>query len=237
MDRPKEERGCDETRFDRLAGSFMAVVRLGFIQRYRGFLVRQTEPSRARACRTAAVAARSRRAEARGTLQGMQTLEQRIRALERSNRRLRGVTSAATLCCVAVVALGAVRGADNAAFDELTCRAIRVVDKDGKVRVTVGALSDRAFGMTILDADSKPRIGIGTTLGGDAMLDMLDAKGESRMSIETDKEGYALTRWKDARGNPRVVAGTYRSAEEAPSLPTADLKQDRPEPAAPDRKP
>lgn len=133
------------------------------------------------------------------------------------------------LACVSAVAAGALLAAAGAppgdfAAASLSCRELKVLDKEGKLRISAGAVGEDAFGVACFDKDGKPRVGIGVSKDGTSSVQVLDRDGTVRISARVDPDGYALSQWFDQKGDARVVAGTNRGASEAPVLPTSDLK-------------
>lgn len=156
----------------------------------------------------------------------MNNIDDRIRSLEQSNLRLRRSVISLAALVATITALGAIGLSENASFDTVTCKALKVVDAAGKVRLAampVGAAGSMYF--ACFDTDSKPRIGIGVTKEGDASVDLCDKDGSMRISSMSYADGAALTRWFDKNGDPRIVAGTTPRAESPPTFPTKDLKK------------
>ena len=100
---------------------------------------------------------------------------------------------------VAGVGIAAIQPAGDATFDTITCKAWKVVDKDGKSRIAAGTLANGTAGVQWFDKDEKMRINASTLADGNASM-----------------------LWNDKDGKVRIGATTY--ADGAVRLPTSDLK-------------
>ena len=63
----------------------------------------------------------------------------------------------------------------NPTFDTITCKKWRVVDEDGKARISAGTYADGNASVLWLDKDGKVRIGAGTLADGTVALPTTDA--------------------------------------------------------------
>lgn len=105
----------------------------------------------------------------------------RLAALERAQRRLRGLVFA--LACAVIAALLVGAGDDGA----LTGRALKLLDDQGRVRV----LLTPASGLSFLDAGGRPRAVLGLDADGAPGL-VLSGDG-SRAILNVNRDGPALT--------------------------------------------
>ncbi len=92
------------------------------------------------------------------------------------------------------------RGDNTPNFDIVTCKELRVVDKDGKLRIKAGTRAD-----------------------GRASVYWFDKDGELRIDVSTFADGQASVRWLDKDGETRINAGTL--ADGTVVLPTEDRKK------------
>ena len=115
----------------------------------------------------------------------MENIEDQIHELKTSVRRQRFAIVALASVLTGIALIGAVRPAGDATFDTITCKAWRVVDKGGKLRIGASTAADGAADVTWFDTDMKTRI-IATT----------------------SPSGLAGVTWSDKEGKERIVAGT-----------------------------
>jgi hypothetical protein len=167
----------------------------------------------------------------------MDTIQDQIRELQTSVRRQRLAIVALASVLTGIALIGAVRPAESASFDKITCDKIlcnswTIVDKDGVGRITAGALldgnadmrwldkdgrvrihartdSDLLSGILWYDKDGKRRITAGTLPDGRAGVEWRDKNEEKlRISASTNSEGDAYVIWRDKDGKKRITAGT-----------------------------
>ena len=115
----------------------------------------------------------------------MDNLDSRIRALEASNRRQRYSITALAAIIVGGAFIAATRPAGDATFDTVTCKAWKLVDKDGKGRIGAVTTDDGTAGMAWYDKNGKMRIDAVTTGDGNAIVTWLDKNGKDRISAST----------------------------------------------------
>ena len=103
-------------------------------------------------------------------------LQTQIDELKASSKRQKIAIIALACVIVAGVGVAAIQPAGDATFDTITCKAWKVVDKDGKVRISAKTFADGEAGVAWLDKDEKMRIGAGTTADGTVILPTEDMK-------------------------------------------------------------
>jgi hypothetical protein len=153
-------------------------------------------------------------------MSGMENIQAQIQALQTSVRRQRfAIVGLATLLAGCTL-LGAVSPVGDATFDTITCKEWRVVDKDGKVRISASTLADGTAGVDWLDKDGKIRIVAGTFANGTAAAVTLCDKDEQvRINASTIANGFAGVTWFDKAGKIRLAAST--NADGTVLYPTA----------------
>jgi len=153
----------------------------------------------------------------------METIQQQIVALQVGAKRLK--IAVITLASVIVVGgfVAATRPAGDATFDIITCKGWRVVDSDGKARITAGTEANGNAVVQWFDKDGKPRIGAMTFANGDASVAWLDKDGKQRITAATDADGDASVLWIDKDGKLRIIVATL--ADGTITLPTKDFKK------------
>jgi len=149
----------------------------------------------------------------------MDNVEEQIRALQTSVRRQRfAIVALAILLAFVAEEL---RPAGDATFHTITCKAWRVVDKDGKERIRAGTVDGDA-GVTWFDTDGKMRIAAFAAADGLARVAWFDKEGKERIGASTFADGLAGIGWLDRDGKERIAAGTQ--ADGTVIYPTADGK-------------
>ena len=126
-------------------------------------------------------------------------LQTRIEKLETSLNRQKIAIIALAGVIVAGVGIAAIQPVGDATFDTITCKAWRIVDKDGKQRISAETFADGKASVQCFDKDEKQRISAATFADGDAGV-----------------------QWSDKDGKMRINAGT--TADGTVVLPTSDLK-------------
>ena len=151
-----------------------------------------------------------RRAEgsAYGTMEGMDNIQDQIRELQTSVRRQRFAIVALASALTGIAFVGAVSPAGDATFDTITCKAWKVVDKDGRARIGADALPNGAASIAWVDKDGKPRIGAYTLPDGRAGMTWFDKDGKERISAATESDGLAGVALRDKYGKDRINATT-----------------------------
>lgn len=126
------------------------------------------------------------------------------------------------LACIIIAGgfIAAVRPVGDATFDTITCKAWKVVDKDGKVRI-MATTADGYAGVTWRDKDEKARIDASTTADGYASMAWRDKDGKARIDASTNADGGAGVTWLDKDGKFRIMAATLAGGNVL--LPTKDL--------------
>ena len=152
----------------------------------------------------------------------MQTIQQQIGALQTSIKRQRLLNIALLGVIVAGGFIAAVRPAGDAAFDTITCKEWKVVDKDGKWRIMASTLANGYAGVTWFDKDGNVRIAADTFADGNAGVAWLDKDGKARIDAATAVDGTACVIWHDKDGKTRFGAATL--ADGTVLLPTKDLE-------------
>ena len=126
----------------------------------------------------------------------METIQQQIGVMQKSIKRQRFAIIALTGIIVAGGFVAAVRPAGDATFDTITCKAWKVVDKDGKVRI-MATTADGYAGVTWRDKDEKGRIVASTFADGDASVAWFDKDEKVRIAAATLADGTVVLPMKD----------------------------------------
>ena len=148
-------------------------------------------------------------------------LQTQIDELKASSNRQKLINIALAGVIVAGVGVAAIQPAGDATFDTITCKAWKVVDKDGKVRIDAGTNADGTASVIWKDKDGKSRIDVGTIANGNAGVTCLDKDGKQRIAAATFADGDASVAWMDKDGKLRIDAAA--GADGTVRLPTSDL--------------
>jgi hypothetical protein len=138
----------------------------------------------------------------------MDNIQDQIRELQTSVRRQRFAIVALASVLTSIALIGAVRPVGDAAFDTITCKAWKVVDKDGKDRILASTTPEGAAGVVWVDRDEKLRIAVATGPDGKASVAWVDKYGKGRISAGTYPDGKASVNWLDNDGKSRITAAT-----------------------------
>ena len=101
-------------------------------------------------------------------------LQTQIDELKASSKRQKIAIIALASVIVAGVGVAAIQPAGDATFETITCKAWKVVDKDGKLRIAAVTSADGQASVQWKDKDGKVRIGAGTHADGTVVLPTRD---------------------------------------------------------------
>ena len=149
-------------------------------------------------------------------------LQTQIDELKASLNRQKLAIIALASVIVAGVGVAAIQPAGDATFDTITCKAWKVVDKDGKLRINAATYADGQASVQWNDKDGMARIAAGTNADGQSGVGLFDKDGKVRISATTLADGSASVKWWDKDEKVRISAGV--SANGTVELPTKDLK-------------
>ena len=122
----------------------------------------------------------------------METIQQQIGALQTSVKRQRLLNIVLLGIIVAGGFIAAVRPAGDATFDTITCKEWKVVDADGKVRISAFTLADGLASVNWNDKDGMRRIAAFTLADGQASVEWSDKDQKTRISAATRADGTVL---------------------------------------------
>jgi len=141
-------------------------------------------------------------------LQSEPRLELRVRTLLQQ-RNFALVGSGAIL----ILAMLAFVSAPSQSADVVTCKALRIVDEDGKVRIIAAVTPSGQASIALLDKQGKSRVSCSTFEDGNAAVKLSDANGQLRVALGTRARGDGVIEWLDQSGKIRLIAGTTVSGE------------------------
>ena len=124
-------------------------------------------------------------------------------------------------CVFAVAFVGYVVSQLNPTFDTITCKTWRVVDADGKKRITAFTNPDGEAIVNWCDKDGKVRIYAGTFADGEASVRWLDKDEKLRIAAATLADGTAAVLWSDKDEKLKILAATRNNGTVL--LPTQEL--------------
>ena len=126
-------------------------------------------------------------------------LQTQIDELKASSKRQKLAIIALAGVIIAGVGVAAIQPAGDATFDTITCKAWRVVDKDGKVRIGARTLAEGSASMVWIDKDGKMRIVATTFSDGQASVELLDKDEKMRIDAVTFADGAVRLPTKDLK--------------------------------------
>ena len=103
-------------------------------------------------------------------------LQTQIDEMKQSLNRQKLINIALAGVIVVGVGVAAIQPAGDAEFGTITCKAWKVVDKDGKLRINAATLANGTASVQWLDKDEKIRIGAVTLPDGTVLLPTRDEK-------------------------------------------------------------
>ena len=150
-------------------------------------------------------------------------LQTQIDELKASSKRQKIAIIALACVIVAGVGVAAIQPAGDATFDTITCKAWKVVDKDGKQRIGAETNADGKAGVSWSDKDGKTRIFALTFADGNAGVLWFDKDEKLRIVAATSPDGDAGVVVADKDEKQRISAMT--KADGTVELPTSDMKK------------
>jgi len=142
-------------------------------------------------------------------METLETLSADFRTLKISVQRQRIVIASLAAIIGVGAFIGATHPVGDGSFDTVTCRAWKLIDKDGTLRIGATTFADGEAVVQWFDKGGKMRIVAATDADGDATVQMNDKDGKSRISAATQAGGQASVQWNDKNGAKRIDAGTF----------------------------
>jgi hypothetical protein len=144
----------------------------------------------------------------------MDSIENRVKALEQSNRRQRLVIAGLSAVVFGGALVAGATPAGDIEVNKVTCKSLIVKDANGKPRFAAGAnnslqhLKGDTFGTVWYDLEDKPRLAAGTDPYGNASLQLIDSQSRRRLVAASMTDGAACLEWLDKDGKRRLSAVT-----------------------------
>ena len=113
-------------------------------------------------------------------------LESQQASLHRSNRHLRMMTGAMMLLCGAVIAMGQT---SSVVPDTVEAQQFLLRDSSGKLRGSMGVLSDGAVGLNLSDPSGRTRVTVDLASNGTPGVDLYDQDGKERATMALGDAG------------------------------------------------
>ncbi len=144
-------------------------------------------------------------------------LAERIKRLERDNRRIKRLALAAFILVSALIFLYAERPVPQT----LTARELDIRDSHGNLRIMLDTKSNEP-GITFYDAQGNPREVMYVGADGSPDIAFYDVQGKPRAMIRTDAEGSPDIAFFDSQGKPRAGMGV--DANGSPEITLSDAQ-------------
>jgi hypothetical protein len=113
-------------------------------------------------------------------------LELQQARLQRSNKHLRMMTGAMVLICGALFTMAET---NSAVTDTLEAQQFLLRDSSGKLRGSMGVLSDGAVGFNLEDTSGRTRVAVDLASNGTPGMDLFDQDGKMRATIALGPAG------------------------------------------------
>jgi hypothetical protein len=113
-------------------------------------------------------------------------LELQQSKLQRSNKHLRMMTGAMVLLCGALFTMAET---NSAVTDTLEAQQFLLRDSSGKLRGSMGVLSDGAVGLNLEDPSGRTRVAVDLASNGTPGIDFFDQDGKMRATIALGPTG------------------------------------------------
>lgn len=122
----------------------------------------------------------------RDVLERLSRLELQQTNLQRSNKRLRLATGAFMLMCGALFTMAQTSAT---APDTVQAQQFLLRDSGGKLRGSMGVLSDGAVGLNLADANGRTRVTVDLASNGTPGVDLYDQDGKERATMALGDAG------------------------------------------------
>lgn len=134
-------------------------------------------------------------------------LDERIRGIEKQNRKLKGYVGVLAICLASTAMLGAKATLSNGDFNQIMARELVILDEAGQVRIRIGSNPEEGTGISLLNKDKKEVLGIGLPAdeAGSGIL-FSDKEGRPRIGLGMD-EGLPGMAFVDDMGNKIIAIG------------------------------
>jgi hypothetical protein len=119
-------------------------------------------------------------------IERLSRLESQQAKLQRSNKHLRVVTGAMLLLCGALFTMGQT---SSTVTDTLEAQQFLLRDSSGKLRGSMGVLSDGAVGLNLSDPNGRTRVTIDLASNGTPGVDLYDQEGKERATMALGDAG------------------------------------------------
>ena len=129
-------------------------------------------------------------------------IEEQLASMRSSLRRQRLFNLALVGIAIAAVTVAATRPVGDATFNTVTCTSWKLVDNEGKERISASTLADGSAGMKWVDNEGIVRITAFTMAGGSASIIMADKDGKVRIGAGTNPDGTVKLPTKDLKPKP-----------------------------------
>jgi len=134
-------------------------------------------------------------------IERLSRLESQQAKLQRSNKHLRVVTGAMLLLCGALFTMGQT---SSAVPDTVEAQQFLLRDSSGKLRGSMGVLSDGAVGLNFSDPNGRTRITVDLASNGTPGVDLYDQDGKVRATMALGDAGEPGLGLFGASGNLRT---------------------------------
>ena len=119
-------------------------------------------------------------------IERLSRLESQQGKLQRSNKHLRVVTGAMLLLCGALFTMAET---SSVVPDTLEAQQFLLRDSSGKLRGSMGVLSDGAVGINLEDTSGRTRVAVDLASNGTPGMDFFDSNGKMRATIAIGPTG------------------------------------------------
>jgi hypothetical protein len=138
-------------------------------------------------------------------------LERRVAQLERSQRRLQGITFVSVALLVAAVSLG--MAADPVPPQTVVAKSIQLLDDAGRLRILINARA----GVSLLDEEKRPRAVLSLDRSGPGLA-LYGTSSRAGTLLNVNAEGPALS-LRDNAGRTRALLAAI---DQGPALILSD---------------
>ena len=119
-------------------------------------------------------------------IERLSRLESQQAKLQRSNKHLRIMTGAMMLLCGALFTMAET---SSVVPDTLEAQQFLLRDSSGKLRGSMGVLSDGAVGINLEDTSGRTRVAVDLASNGTPGMDFFDSNGKMRATIAIGPTG------------------------------------------------
>jgi hypothetical protein len=137
------------------------------------------------------------------------TIERRLKRLERDSRRWKAMTTLAIGALSLVLLIGAGKSGETSVPNEVQAHAFVLVDRNGTPLARLGLLPHGAWGLGFYDQSKKSRIVLSMEGDGASSISLFGKDGKGSVLLSANSTGASALRLVDTQWKTRATLATW----------------------------